>query len=138
MAEGSKFVNKAMNRITGLACINLPVRNVKASAEWYVENLGVILLREPTQFDQGANAMIQLGENGPSVLMHEELEPTPFHFMRNGKPAPIFELLTDDADAFYKQLLEKGENVTNRFDNVPCGKYFHVSDPDGNVITIVE
>lgn len=135
---GAVFVAKVMKRITGLACINLPVRNVEVSARWYVENLGVILLREPTRFDQGANAMIQLGENGPSVLMHEEQELTPLHFMRNGEPAPIFELRTDDAEAFYTQLLESGAMVSNRYDNVPCGKYFHVHDPDGNVITIVE
>jgi len=132
------FVTKVMKRITGLACINLPVRDVNVSARWYVENLGVILLREPTRFDQGANAIVQLGENGPSVLMHEEKDLTPLHFMRNGKPAPIFELRTDDAEAFYTQLLEKGATVSNRHDNLPCGRYFHVHDPDGNVITIVE
>ncbi|QHW31729.1 sigma-70 family RNA polymerase sigma factor [Paenibacillus rhizovicinus] len=137
-ALGTAFVTKVMRRITGLACINLPVRNVDVSARWYVEQLGVILLREPTRFEQGANAIIQLGEHGPSVLMHEEEELTPLHFTRNGKPAPIFELRTDDADAFYAQLLEQGATVTNRYDNAPCGKYFHVHDPDGNVITIVE
>ncbi|WP_274366026.1 GyrI-like domain-containing protein [Paenibacillus thermotolerans] len=131
-----KAINK--KRISGLACINIPVRNVDVSASWYVENLGVILQREPTRFEQNANAIIQFGEDGPSVLMHEEKERTPLHFMRDGKPAPIFELRTDDADAFYKQLLEKGVTVSNRYDNLPCGKYFHVHDPDGNVITIVE
>lgn len=137
-ALGTAFVSKVMKRITGLACINLPVRNADVSARWYVENLGVILLREPTRFEQGTNAIIQLGENGPSVLMHEEKELTPLHFTRNGKPAPIFELRTDDAEAFYTELLEKGVTVSNRYDNLPCGKYFHVHDPDGNVITIVE
>ncbi|GIP36931.1 hypothetical protein J31TS4_02110 [Paenibacillus sp. J31TS4] len=135
---GSAFVTKVMRRITGLACINLPVRDVNVSAKWYVENLGVLLKREPMRFEQGANAIIQLGENGPSVLMHEEKELTPLHFTRNGKPAPIFELRTDDAEEFYSQLLEKGVNVSNRYDQLPCGKYFHVHDPDGNVITIVE
>lgn len=135
---GSAFVTKVMKKITGLACINLPVQNVEVSAKWYVENLGVLLLREPTRFAQGANAIIQLGENGPSVFMHEEKELTPLHFMRNGNPAPIFELRTDDAEAFYAQLLENEVHVSNRHDNLPCGKYFHVHDPDGNVITIVE
>ncbi|MDI4645815.1 hypothetical protein KB449_12615 [Cohnella sp. F6_2S_P_1] len=135
---GSVLVTKGIKRITGLACINLPVRNVEVSAEWYVENLGVILLREPMRFDQNANAIIQLGENGPSVLMHEEQELIPLHFTRHGKPAPIFELRTDDAEAFYTQLLENEVTVSNRHDNLPCGKYFHVHDPDGNVITIVE
>lgn len=135
---GSELVAKVMKRITGLACINLPVRDVEVSAQWYVENLGVILLREPTRFEQNANAIIQLGDSGPSVLMHEEQELTPLHFTRNGKLAPIFELRTDDAEAFYTQLLENGVTVSNRYDNPPCGKYFHVHDPDGNVITIVE
>lgn len=70
--------------------------------------------------------------------MHEEPERTPLHFTRQGKPAPIFELRTDDAEAFCAQLLENGVAVSNRYDNLLCGKYFHVHDPDGNVITIVE
>lgn len=85
------------------------------------------------------NAIIKIGEVGPSVFLLQELERTPLHFTRNGKPASLFELRTMDIEAFYLQLKEEGIKVVGeRYDNEPCSKYFDVYDPDGNAFTIAE
>jgi RNA polymerase sigma factor (sigma-70 family) len=132
---GKEFENKVMKRIIGVSCINFPVRDVVQSAEWYVTHLGCILVRKPTP---GGNAIIKLGEEGPTVFLHEESERTPLHFTRNGRPASLFELRTEDIDSFYQQLKEEGVQVSERYDNYPCSKYFDAVDPDGNTITIAE
>jgi catechol 2,3-dioxygenase-like lactoylglutathione lyase family enzyme len=129
---------KSARRITGIACINLPVSDVEASARWYTDVLGCTLLREPTRFEENTNAMLQLGWKGPTVLMHEEKDRAALHFQRDGQPAPIFELQIGDIDAFYAKLQEQCAMVSDRYDNPGCGKYFKVKDPDGNWLTIVE
>ncbi|WP_199616201.1 sigma-70 family RNA polymerase sigma factor [Paenibacillus alkalitolerans] len=135
---GEEFEQIVVKRIVGISCINFPVRNVDVSAQWYVKHLGCKLVREPIRSANGANAIIQLGDGGPNVFLHEEAERTPLHFTRNGVPASLFELKTDDIEAFYAQLVEEGVQVSERYDNYPCSKYFDVVDPDGNTITIAE
>jgi RNA polymerase sigma factor (sigma-70 family) len=136
---GKEFTQKVVQRIVGVSCLNFPVSNVEISAEWYVKHLGCILVRRPIRgADGGMNAIIKIGEDGPSVFLHEELERTPLHFIRNGKPASLFELRTMDIEAFYLQLKEEGVKVGERYDNEPCSKYFDVCDPDGNTISIAE
>lgn len=135
---GEAFERKVVKRIVGISCINFPVRNVEVSAQWYVSHLGCKLVREPIRFPNGANAIIQLGDEGPNVFLHEEKERTPLHFTRQGVPASLFELRTDDIESFYAQLIEEGVQVSERYDNDPCSKYFDVVDPDGNTITIAE
>ncbi|MBP1994862.1 sigma-70 family RNA polymerase sigma factor [Paenibacillus eucommiae] len=135
---GETFEDHVVKRIVGISCINFPVKNVDVSAWWYVQHLGCKLVREPIRFKEGANAIIQLGENGPNVFLLEETERTPLHFTRNGVPASLFELKTNDIESFYAQLKEEGVQVGERYDNVPCSKYFDVIDPDGNTITIAE
>jgi catechol 2,3-dioxygenase-like lactoylglutathione lyase family enzyme len=136
LSEASE--QKAVKRIAGISCINFPVKDVDVSAEWYVRHMGCRLVREPMRFKEGANAIIQLGENGPSVFLHEEAERTPLHFTRCGVPAALFELRTDDIESFYAQLKEEGVQVGERYDNAPCSKHFDAVDPDGNTITIAE
>ncbi|MCC3373713.1 VOC family protein [Cohnella sp. REN36] len=135
---GEAFEQKVVKRVVGISCINFPVKNVDISAQWYAEHLGCRLVREPIRTADGANAIIQLGENGPNVFLHEEAERTPLHFTRNGAPASLFELKTDDIESFYAQLKAEGVQVGERYDNAPCSKYFDVVDPDGNTITIAE
>jgi len=132
------FEQKLVKRIVGISCLNFPVKNVDISAQWYVRHLGCKLVREPMRSSSGANAIIQLGDEGPNVFLHEEAERTPLHFIRQGVPASLFELKTDDIEAFYAQLRKDGVQVGERYDNDPCSKYFDVVDPDGNTITIAE
>lgn len=131
---GSEFTRKVVKRIVGLACIKMPVRNLERSVDWYVNRLGCILLRAPIKHK---SAVIQLGNEGPEVLLFEQPEIIPLHFTRNGEQVPMFELRTEDIDGFYAQLKKENVRVTERYDN-SCGKYFQVFDPDGIMITILE
>jgi RNA polymerase sigma factor (sigma-70 family) len=136
---GKEFTQKVVQRIVGVSCLIFPVSNVEVSAHWYVKHLGCILVREPIRgSDGGINAIIKIGVDGPSVFLIEELERTPLHFTRNGKPASMFELRTMDIEAFYLQLKEEGVQVGERYNNDPCSKFFDVCDPDGNTISIAE
>lgn len=131
---GKEFTQKVVKRIIGMACIKLPVSNLERSVDFYVNNLGCILIREPIKHK---SAVIQLGKEGPEVLFFEQPEIIPLHFTRHGKSVPMFELRTEEIDGFYAQLKEEGVRVTERYDN-SCAKYFQVFDPDGIMITIVE
>lgn len=134
---GKEFEQRVVKRITGVACINLPVSNVDASKKWYVDHLGCTLVRDTLSFNGAVNCLINLGE-GPTVLLHEEKEKYNLHFMRNGEPAPIFELLTEDIKEFYHQLKKEGVTVIGDITNSSCGDRFQVNDPDGNRITIIQ
>lgn len=134
---GKEFEQRVVKRITGVACINLPVSNVDASKKWYVDHLGCTLVRDTLSFNGAVNCLIKLGE-GPTVLLHEEKEKYNLHFMRNGEPAPIFELLTEDIKEFYHQLKKEGVTVIGDITNSSCGDRFQVNDPDGNRITIIQ
>jgi hypothetical protein len=50
--------------------------------------------------DGGGNAFIKLG-SGPVLLLHQEKEEYNIHFIRNGNPAPMFELIVENAREFF-------------------------------------
>lgn len=85
----------------------------------------------------GGNAFIKLG-NGPVLLLHQEKEQYNIHFMRNGNPAPMFELLTEDIKEFFSVLKKEGVTVIGDIQGNSCGDRFQVIDPDGNRITIIQ
>jgi RNA polymerase sigma factor (sigma-70 family) len=129
---------KVIRRITGVACINIPVRNIDESVGFYVNHLGCTLIRGILRTDDGeSNAFIKLG-NGPILLLHQEKEQFNIHFMRNGNPAPMFELLIEDIMEFFLVLKNEGINVVGDINENSCGDRFQVSDPDGNRITIIQ
>jgi RNA polymerase sigma factor (sigma-70 family) len=134
---GKEFEQRVVKRITGVACINLPVSNVDVSKNWYVHHLGCTLIRDTLRGNGVANCFIKLGE-GPTVLLHEEREKYNLHFIRNGEPAPIFELLTEDVKDFFDQLIKEGVTVIGDINESSCGDRFQVCDPDGNRITIIQ
>lgn len=132
------FEQKVIKRITGVACINIPVKNIEKSLDFYINHLGCTLVRKILKTDDGGgNAFIQLG-NGPVLLLHQENEEYKIHFMRNGNPAPMFELLTENAKEFFAVLKEEGVPVIGDILENSCGDRFQVSDPDGNRITIMQ
>ncbi|MGN7165435.1 sigma-70 family RNA polymerase sigma factor [Paenibacillus cellulositrophicus] len=129
---------KVMKRITGVACINIPVKNVEKSVEFYINHLGCELVRGILKTeDGGRNAFIKLG-NGPVLLLHQEKEEYNIHFMRNGNPAPMFELITENVKGFFKVLQEEGVKVIGDVEENVCGDRIQVCDPDGNRITIIQ
>lgn len=132
------FEQKVIKRITGVACINIPVSNIDASVDFYVNNLGCTLIRGILRTDEeGGNAFIKLG-NGPILLLHQEKEQYNIHFMRNGSPAPMFELLTEDIKELYSVLIKEGVSVIGDINENSCGDRLQVCDPDGNRITIIQ
>jgi RNA polymerase sigma factor (sigma-70 family) len=132
------FEQKVIKRITGVACINIPVKNIEKSVDFYINHLGCTLVRGILKTDDGeGNAFIKLG-NGPVLLLHQEKEEYNIHFMRNGNPAPMFELLTENANDFFAVLKEEGVPVIGDILENSCGDRFQVSDPDGNRITIIQ
>jgi len=139
MIENANDVEqKVIKRITGVACINIPVKNVEKSVEFYINRLGCTLVRGIIKTeDGGGNAFIKL-ENGPVLLLHQEKEEYNIHFMRNGNPAPMFELITEDVKGFFKVLREEGVKVIGDVEENTCGDRFQVIDPDGNRITIIQ
>ncbi|KRE41202.1 sigma-70 family RNA polymerase sigma factor [Paenibacillus sp. Soil724D2] len=132
------FEQKIIKRITGVACINIPVKNIQKSVDFYINHLGCTLVRGILKTDDGGgNAFIKLG-NGPVLLLQQEKEEYKIHFIRNGNPAPMFELLTENAKEFFAVLKEEGVLVIGDIQENSCGDRFQVSDPDGNRITIIQ
>ncbi|RKN80570.1 VOC family protein [Paenibacillus ginsengarvi] len=134
----TEFEQNVIKRVIEFACFNLTVSDVFVSTDWYVKHLGCRVVREPQRFmDGSANSQIKIGVQ--TVFLHESSDRVKIHYTHsNGSMGSIFELRTENIDEFYEQLLKEGVHVFERFDNLPCAKYFKVADPDGNVLSIME
>lgn len=138
-SQGLTGLRETSKRVTGIACLNIPVGNIDASVDFYVNRLGCELVRETLCDPAGswANAFIRFGSD-PTALLHQERDSFHMHFLRDGEPAPILELRTEDIRGFYDVLVHTGVPVLGNISETSCGDRFQVSDPDGNRITIVQ
>jgi RNA polymerase sigma-70 factor (ECF subfamily) len=137
---GQEFEQNVIRRVSEVACINLPVRNIEVSTNWYVDHLGSSIMREPKRFPDGnANSLIRLGKAGPSVWLRESVDQVNMNFSRSsGSSLTIFELRTENINDFNEQLKREKVNITEIEDHGVCGKTFKIIDPDGNAFTILE
>jgi catechol 2,3-dioxygenase-like lactoylglutathione lyase family enzyme len=120
-------------RVTGIACLWIPVKDIRVSTRWYADTLGLKVLQEPTEH---RHSLLQLAPEGPGLFLKQTDEATPLHFESDGHRTAIFEFRVDDIEAFHHRMRANHIPVFDRHDAPPCGKYLYLVDPDGNKIQI--
>jgi predicted enzyme related to lactoylglutathione lyase len=106
----------------------LAVHNARASAQFFIEQLGFALTAEPPGwvFVSKDNCMIMLGEC-----------PHDMHPSQLGCHNYFAYLRVDDANAYHAELQHKGVAVLSAIADEPWGmREFSISTPDGHRIRI--
>lgn len=125
---------KTAANVKGINCVYLPASNLIKSADWYVNNLGLVLLNEIT--DDSTQAQLQISAEQFIFLIKTEKKSNLTFVEVDGNEQCILTLEVLDIKALHEQLrsnLVEMEEVQN---NNECGLSFSVKDPDGNKIDI--
>ena len=107
-----------------LLCV--PVSDVDAAKEFYVEKVGFV-----ADHDQRVNESLRFVQltppgSGCSICIGEGLTT-----MTPGSLEGL-QLVVDDADAACAELRERGVDVGDGVDEQPWGRFVYFKDPDGN------
>jgi catechol 2,3-dioxygenase-like lactoylglutathione lyase family enzyme len=100
---------------------NLPVRDVRASQEWYRDTLGL-----------GINWLWEdnfgsVGEDCVELFLYESDEPRPV----------ICSVFVNDVEEIYERARERGGEIVSELELKPWNvREFSIRDPDGNVLRI--
>lgn len=106
----------------------LAVHDLKRSADFFVDNLGFEVTREPPGwiFVEKDNCMIMLGECGDAMPASELGDHSYFGYLR-----------VDDATRYYNDLREKGVEILSPLSDKPWNmREFTVRTPEGHRLTI--
>ncbi|MDQ8736652.1 VOC family protein [Paenibacillus sp. LHD-38] len=122
--------------IKRIECAYVPVSNVKKSADWYEQVLGM-RLRSPVESGRGA---IMVMEEGGWLFLLPSPDMTPLTFSTTGweEDGQAFEMFplcfeTDKIHTLHASLKEAGVWVEQELRNEgSCGLQLNFKDPDGN------
>lgn len=121
------------HRITRISSIEIPVSNVDASVEWYVNVLGL-----EVQHKDEKTAMLTFNAVGvPGLFLCETGSSERLRFVNsnNGITHSVVDFYTDDLERCHKDFIAQGVkvgklNVFNGFGG------FGFEDPDGNMLSV--
>jgi len=106
----------------------LSVRDRHASAEWYRENLGFVLLYH---FDEAGWSEMQTKTDGVTLGLGEQTEPSP------GNTVPVFGVLDIKTARNALELADvKFDGDTETIEGVASTATFY--DPDGNALMLAQ
>ncbi len=113
-------------------CVYLPATNTEESAKWYVEFLGLKLLR-PVHEHQA-----QLGISPEqTIFLIKSKEPGNANYTEiNGSEQCILTMEVENFEELYTRMRQNGARVTDIDDNAGCGLNFYSYDPAGNKIDL--
>ncbi|WP_349409767.1 VOC family protein [Pseudalkalibacillus sp. SCS-8] len=103
------------------------VKDLQKSAAWYAELLG----KESPKVDPDHPVHYYELEGGGGFLLDDDRNNAP------GTEASIM-LHTEDIDAAYSFVKEKGGIIVREIERHPDVSFFNFKDPDGNVLMICE
>lgn len=124
-----------MNENNRLAGVNLVTRDPQRLAAFYRDMLGARLVE-----DHGGPDRIEIwfgepGEGNVYIAAHREegYRPRPYQACQG------FELRVEHADALCQALKARGVPIEEGPRDLPWGyRFFHIKDPDGNGIDLVQ
>ncbi|WP_108669224.1 VOC family protein [Peribacillus acanthi] len=115
-----------------IQCVYLPAINTEESAIWYVEQLGLKLLR-PVHENQ---AQLSIGFE-QTIFLIKSKEPINVNYTEiGGSEQCIMTIEVENFNELYSRLKLSGTHVTDIEDNAECGQNFYAYDPSGNKIDI--
>lgn len=121
--------------IKGIKSVNLDVSNMSAAMSFFIGQMDLPVLREI-----GSREFLnrwEMGYGRPSTMFAVEQQRNPVHPPKPGRVTIMFE--TDDIQADYRALLEKGVKFTSApVDDPFDGKVAYFEGPDAVTLALVE
>ncbi|AZS16758.1 VOC family protein [Paenibacillus lutimineralis] len=116
-----------------LQIVELPVRNVKESMQWYTDLFGVDLCFPYNEGDDGA----WLNLNGLGFgLIRSDDQPKMDFVSASGERKPFFTFQVDNIKELYEEMNQKGVEVKEMVYKQGGGYSFQFFDPSGNFLGI--
>ncbi len=117
--------------ITHVKFISIPTRDQSRALKFWTEQVGFKLLTDQPFSETARWIELQIGSSDTRMVLfspegHED------------KIGSFFfgALACDDVDATWRQLTDRGVNVTEPPTKQPWGSFFKFSDPDGNEFVV--
>jgi predicted enzyme related to lactoylglutathione lyase len=117
-----------------IECVYLPASNPCASADWYVRNLGLTLLR-PVNPDS-AQAQLQFPNKQTIFLIQTQHRQHANFVQTEGWEQCPLTIEVENLEEVYSAMSSGGVKVGPIEDNKGCGKSFYAYDPDGTKIDV--
>ncbi|MCQ6564009.1 VOC family protein [Paenibacillus mendelii] len=109
-----------------------PYNGYKKTAEWYMDNLGLELMRPVHEYQDQLRI-----PSGQTIFLIKTPEPTTLNYMQiGGTEQCALTLEVNDFHGLYSRMKNNGTNVSDIEDNGGCGLNFYAYDPDGNKLDI--
>lgn len=115
--------------------VQLPVRDLDQSINWYVKYLQCKFIANFGEF-----AIIEFNE-GTSINLWKTNDITSSTFLVNGYPFPTIGIEVDDIDELVKGIIESGvnfEGINKSFEDEEGRKFFRFFDLNGNMLVAHE
>lgn len=110
--------------------IFIHVTNLKQSAKWYCDLLGIEL-----DVEKVISPVFNVPVVGTTSLTLDDHSFDP-HFKHYVSPSPIFNFYTPNIDEAYQYINEIGYEVVREIERVGETAWFNIQDLDGNVVMI--
>lgn len=119
--------------LTKLEHMQIPVRDMKASIEWYVNNLGFQLMGRN---DEYRHAFLTLPE-GPMLMLWETADDTNANFTVDGLSMPVLLYSTEQIHPLHEHLKSIGAEITF-YQDEGFGWVLKFLDPNGNLWGVIQ
>lgn len=106
------------------------VTDLEKSVEWYSNLLGLEVKGEV----QGPIYTFEMGEGRPGLTLDNHCFDDNYVFVPQNQP--LFNLNTEDIDAAYQFVNQRGIEIVQEIQSFPDLSEFTFKDPDGNIIMI--
>lgn len=114
-----------------IAIVSVPVSDVARARSFYVETLGLVVLRDEAMGPDMRWVQLQPKDGGATVALV-----TWFDAMPPGSVQGLM-LAVDDIDAEHARLTAAGASVSP-VDEQPWGRFTMLQDPDGNGVIVAQ
>ncbi|OZM56850.1 glyoxalase [Lottiidibacillus patelloidae] len=106
-----------------VGAIFIPVKNIEKARDWYCEMLGL-----PVEGEVQFGHIYVLPMEGPNIVLDSKIYSEEKVFQ-----VPMFHFNTEDIEAAYTYMKEKGVELTSAIEHQ---HYFTYKDPDGNHLMV--
>ncbi|WP_152393039.1 VOC family protein [Paenibacillus guangzhouensis] len=121
-----------MSIVKEINCIYIPTTDTEESAQWYVHNLGLELMRSVHE----NQAQLRI-TSGQAIFLIKTPEKTNLNYIQiGGTEQCALTLEVNDFHGLSSRMKNNGAKVSEIEDNGGCGLNFYAYDPDGNKLDI--
>jgi len=119
-------------RVKCIENVQIPVRSLEDSIQWYEENLGFKLKGR----GNSRLAFLQLNENDHINLWQTD-DDTTINFTKDGEQMPAFVMVSENIELLHEDLKSRNIDIVS-FTDEGFAKIVKFFDPNGNVLLVLE